>query len=133
MRGFSWRCLITRIKPDPEAIHFQFSGAMLHSGKTMATVAPVCALVSTRTHPLSNPTIMKDLLTFPGGNTLKATIADLKEIVIRSKGEDHECAHLLRQIETLVIELENKITQPSNVSGVSAIKLSPSSTAFFVL
>jgi len=47
-------------------------------------------------------------MTFPESNALKGTIADLKDIVSRSHGDETECVRLLGQIEALVSEIERK-------------------------
>lgn len=47
-------------------------------------------------------------MTFPDSNSLKVTIADLKEIVVRLQGNNSESTKLLSQIEALVSEIETK-------------------------
>ena len=44
----------------------------------------------------------------PDPLVLKGTLADLKDIVSRSQGIDHECVHLLGEIEAIVSEIERK-------------------------
>lgn len=41
-------------------------------------------------------------------NSLQTTISDLKEIVARNQGANHESALLVKQMEQLVQEMEKK-------------------------
>jgi hypothetical protein len=41
-------------------------------------------------------------------NSIQSTIADLKEIVQRNQGANHETAQLVRQMETTVADIERK-------------------------
>ena len=50
-------------------------------------------------------------MTFPNFSSLKTAIVELKDIVSRSQGEDHEAAQLLGQIEALFLDIENKVRQ----------------------
>lgn len=58
-------------------------------------------------------------MTFPDSNALKGTIADLKDIVSRSHGDENECVRLLGQIEALVSEIERK-TMPGRAAPSSS-------------
>jgi len=41
-------------------------------------------------------------------NSLQGTIKDLQAIVNRNQGSEHEAAHLVKQIQDLVSEIERK-------------------------
>lgn len=41
-------------------------------------------------------------------NSLRGALQHLKEIVSNVQGEDHETSHLIRQMESLVLEIERK-------------------------
>ncbi|MGH9550943.1 MAG: hypothetical protein ACRD3W_16295 [Terriglobales bacterium] len=67
-------------------------------------------------------------MNFPDSNILKGTIADLKDIVSRSQGDDTECVRLLSQIEAIVGEIERKAPDlgvPSNISVVLSQAVAP--------
>lgn len=45
---------------------------------------------------------------FPNPSPLKKAVDDLKDIVSRSQGDDHEISHLVKQIEAIVASIETK-------------------------
>ncbi len=48
-------------------------------------------------------------MSFPhSNNSLKAAIKQLKEVVSRHQGEDHETTAMVREIETIVADIERK-------------------------
>jgi hypothetical protein len=71
-------------------------------------------------------------MTFPDSNALKVSLADLKDIVSRSRGEDNECVRLLSQIEALVFEIERK-SQPDRAVPTPTSSISQSSVASVTL
>ncbi len=58
-------------------------------------------------------------MTFPDPSPLKKAVDDLKDIVSRSQGDDHEIAILVKQIEAIVASIETKtgnriVSAPAN-------------------
>lgn len=47
-------------------------------------------------------------MTFPDPSPLKKAVDDLKDIVSRSRGDDHEIAILVKKIEAIVASIETK-------------------------
>ncbi len=48
-------------------------------------------------------------MSFPhSNNSLKAAIKQLKEVVSRHQGDDHETTAMVREIETIVADIERK-------------------------
>jgi hypothetical protein len=57
-------------------------------------------------------------------NSLQNTISDLQEIVERNQGANHETSVLVRQMEQLVVEIEQKARKRvmiGEVAGVAGI------------
>lgn len=63
-------------------------------------------------------------------NSLQSTISDLKEIVDRNQGANHETSLLVKQMEQLVEEMEQKartkkliadVPMPSMIQGIPAV------------
>lgn len=47
-------------------------------------------------------------MSFPHNNSLKAAVNQLKEVVTRHQGEDHETTSMVREIEAIVADIERK-------------------------
>lgn len=56
---------------------------------------------------------------FPNPSPLKKAVDDLKDIVSRSQGEEHEISVLVRQIEAIVAEIEIKTNK--NVASATLV------------
>ena len=54
-------------------------------------------------------------------NTMQDTLRDLKEIVQRNQGADHESAMVVRRIEHIVAEIERKTRKSTNTMVVSPV------------
>lgn len=67
---------------------------------------------------------------FPNPSPLKKAVDDLKDIVSRSQGEEHEISVLVRQIEAIVAEIEIKTNKNVAIatSSVSAPLVSTQAT-----
>lgn len=59
-------------------------------------------------------------MTFPDQPSIKSTIEELKDVVIRAQGEDHEATKLVSQIEAILYEIESKMRPGGEVIGASA-------------
>ena len=60
-------------------------------------------------------------MSFPhSNNSLMAAVKQLKEVVSRHQGEDHETVAMVREIEAIVADIERK-TVNSAVSGEQQI------------
>ena len=58
-------------------------------------------------------------MTFPEQPSFKSTIEELKDVVIRAQGEDHEATQLVAQIEAILYEIESKMRPGGEVIGAS--------------
>ena len=58
-------------------------------------------------------------MTFPEQPSFKSTIEELKDVVIRAQGEDHEATKLVAQIEAILYEIESKMRPGGEVVGAS--------------
>jgi hypothetical protein len=47
-------------------------------------------------------------MSFPSNNTLNQAVKQLKEVVARHQGEDHETNAMVREIEAIVLDIERK-------------------------
>lgn len=47
-------------------------------------------------------------MSFPHNNSLKAAVKQLQEVVSRHQGEDHETSMIVREIESIVADIERK-------------------------
>jgi len=47
-------------------------------------------------------------MSFPHNNSLKAAVKQLQEVVSRHQGEDHETSKIVREIESIVADIERK-------------------------
>jgi hypothetical protein len=56
-------------------------------------------------------------------NSMQTTIRDLKEIVSKNQGTNHETTVLVRQMEQLVADLENKAKKTNKSSNDIAIAM----------
>ena len=47
-------------------------------------------------------------MSFPHNNSLKAAVKQLQEVVSRHQGDDHETSKIVREIESIVADIERK-------------------------
>ena len=63
-------------------------------------------------------------------NSIQNTIGDLKQIVDRNQGGNHELTQIVKQMELLVTEMEQKARKNKKNSGAETMP-APSITAAF--
>ncbi|MDZ4838054.1 MAG: hypothetical protein SGJ27_30080 [Candidatus Melainabacteria bacterium] len=62
-------------------------------------------------------------MSFPHNSSLKAAVKQLQEVVSRHQGDDHETSKIVREIESIVADIERKsvdmpITERANESQI---------------